>query len=153
MVHALLFDFIHLKFLQEGCLLDLLESISLGLLSIHVNDLAFVVLQHVNLFLVVTRSLAEHVASCLVFRFLLSLELRSLLLHIDGVQTFLVEIDLSLTLLISHLVFQELLDLLVLAELNQLVALCLNAMSSGVVIDHFTPETVLFFLRDNTTEK
>ncbi len=58
------------------------------------------------------------------------------------------QIDLLLVLNVAHLVFQVLLDLLVLAELLLLFSLSFHAVLALVVLDDLTPETVLLFLSD-----
>ena len=73
-------------------------------------------------------------------------EILRLLLDLEPVKALLVQIMGFLALNVLHLTLQVLLDFLVLAELEHLALLCLHSVPPGVLVDHFTPEPVLFFL-------
>ena len=81
----------------------------------------------------------------------LMLELFGLLLHIVEVKVLLVQVNLFLALNVGHLVLQEVLHFLVLAEFEHLIALCLHAVLTSVLVDDLAPELVLLFLQ--TSEK
>ena len=81
----------------------------------------------------------------------LMLELFGLLLHIVEVKVLLVQVNLFLALNVGHLVFQEVLHFLVLAEFEHLIALCLHAVLASVLVDDLAPKLVLLFLQ--TSEK
>lgn len=70
------------------------------------------------------------------------------MLHLDvlGIQALSMQVDLLLVLNVDHLIFQVLLNLLILAELLLSIPFGLHAVLALVFIDDITPETVLLFL-------
>ena len=83
---------------------------------------------------------------------LVLMEVQCLEVHVSRIVSLLLTIDLMLLLDELHLVLEEVLRLLILAELCQSLPLSLNFMLSRLLVHNLTPKLVLLILHTQITQ-
>ena len=139
-----------LELLEKGCFLDLVDGIALRLSTIIVSMVAEEVIPRCHLHFVVILSLRDSVTlrSVSLFNHFAVFFRRTV--HITEIFLLLDKIYFSLALDVRHLVFEELLHLLIFAESRHLLALRLDSVLARILVDDLRPELVLLFLRKLT---
>ena len=122
----------------------------LGSLAIYACKLAHSILFDCDLVFVVHLRASHHVTlrSCLSLELITEFLGRSV--HVSAFILLLLQVDLSLTFNILHLVLQIILNLLILAELHHSMMICLNLMLARIVFNHFAPEAILLLVLHHT---
>ena len=153
MVDALLEDLLLLKFIKEGRLINLILHIPKTLLPLHARKISCLVHFTARLHLIVELIARGH--GFLDFLLLPSLThvLCRHFIHILEVKRPFLAVKLLLVLQLSHLIFEELLNFLVLLLFIELLSVFLDSELSSVIVNMFPPEAVLLLLQFSKTNR